>query len=940
MAEKKVLDWEKYEEKAVEVIAEGCVLLENKNNVLPIKKGEKVSVFGRIQFNYYKSGTGSGGMVNVNKVYGIPEGLELSGVEINKELVKVYENWCKDNPYEEGEGWGQEKWSQVEMPLEDSVAKTASECSDLALVVIGRTAGEDRDATNTPGSYCLTEEELNMLKTVRKYFTKMAVVLNVGNIIDMSFMDSVAPDAVMYVWQGGMMGGIGTAKVLTGEINPSGRLSDSVAYAIEDYPSNRNFGDPVRDFYEEDIYVGYRFFESFAPKRVRFPFGYGLSYTQFEIRNIGSTYDDETKTVRLETEVINVGRCSGKNAVLYYVNAPLGSLGKPVKVLAGFHKTKVLAPGEKEQFFMTITPDRFASYDDSGVTGHKSAFVLESGMYKIMVGGDVSSSQTVFQFEIPELFVVEQLEEALAPVLPFERMKPVPDGATESGYPFIISYEKTPLATIDMDERRANEIPAELPEKERIHKLQDVVDEKISLDSFIGELTEDDLCCIVRGEGMGSMLVTPGTASAFGGVSEGLRELGIPAVCCDDGPSGMRLDCGIKAFSLPNGTSLACTFNEEIIEEMYSFLGMEMISNKVDVLLGPGMNIHRHPLNGRNFEYYSEDPYLTGRIAVAQLKGLRKHGVSGCIKHFCGNNQEFKRRELDSVISERALREIYLKGFEIAVKEGVADAIMTTYGLVNGLYTAGSYDLNTTILRNQWHYDGIVMTDWWAFINERGKEGNGTNFGAMVRSQNDLYMVCKDGSTNADGDNIKEALEKGWVTKAEIQRCAANTCRFAMHTEALKRLNGCGTEVEIINRPKSDDDIELGEVNWVKMDQKEVVINLENEDCSGNSNILIPLDLSNVGKFHVTLTGSSNLSELAQIPCTLFVTGIPTLTFTFNGTGGEEVSQTKFLKLGNRFAFMRLFIGANGLKLKEIKFEFRGELTAEEKKFGAGILDE
>ena len=938
MNESRILDWKAYEEIACKVISEGCVLLENKGQVLPFKDGSQVSVFGRIQLDYYKSGTGSGGMVNVSKVYGITEGLELSGkVEINKNLLEIYTNWCKEHPYEEGEGWGKERWSQDEMPLSDEVAKNASAESDVALVVIGRTAGEDRDATDTPGSYRLTDEEMNMMATVRKYFTQMVVVLNVGNVIDMSFMDSVKPDAVLYVWQGGMMGGIGTARVLTGETNPSGRLTDSVAYRIEDYPSDSNFGDPVRNFYQEDIYVGYRYFETFAPERIRYPFGCGLSYTTFETSITGSEYDKETKEIQLETGVINSGEVAGKNTVLYFVSAPQGKLGKPAKVLSAFHKTKLLAPGEEEKFCVTISAKDFASYDDSGVTNHKSAFVLEAGEYVVYCGGDAKTSKEVFPFTLPELEVIEQLEEALAPVETFERMKPVPDAGNSTGCLYQLSYEKTPLATIDMDERRKQELPSELPKKGEI-LFSDVFDNKATVEEFVGGLSDYELCCMIRGEGMGSMLVTPGTASAFAGVTESLRNKKLPAICCDDGPSGMRLDCGIKAFSLPNGTLVACTFNEELIEELYSYLGLEMISNQVDCILGPGLNIHRHPLNGRNFEYYSEDPYVTGRMATAQLKGLKRQGVSGCIKHFCGNNQEYRRREIDSVISERALREIYLRGFEIPVKEGVADAIMTTYGLVNGLYTAGSYDLNTTILRNQWKFDGIVMTDWWAFINERGMEGNGTNFGAMVRAQNDLYMVCKDATCNADGDNIEEALNTGLVTRAELQRCAVNICRFALHTEAMKRMLNKGCEIEIVNRPKYADDISLENVEWQKM-LPFTEISLENENSSAQSSILLPLDLDHFGNYEVSITASSELSELAQIPCTLFVTGIPTLTFTFNGTGGRDVTLTRLNKFGNRFAFMRLYVGGNGLKLKKITFRHLGELSEEEKKYGAGILE-
>ena len=285
---------------------------------------------------------------------------------------------------------------------------------------------------------------------------------------------------------------------------------------------------------------------------------------------------------------------------------------------------------------------------------------------------------------------------------------------------------------------------------------------------------------------MGSPRVTAGTASAFGGVADCLTDMGIPAACCSDGPSGMRLDCGTKAFSLPNGTMIASTFNAPLVEELFEYMGLEMAANKVDTLLGPGMNIHRNPLNGRNFEYFSEDPYLTGTMAAAELRGMQKSGVTGTVKHFCANNKEANRRFLDSVVSERAVREIYLKGFEIAVKDGNADSIMTTYGKLNGLWTASNFDLNTTILREEWGFDGIVMTDWWANLGRRGFKEDNKDFASMTIAQNDLYMVCADGGNN--DDNTLAALESGELNRGEIQRNAANICHFLLHTNAMKQI--------------------------------------------------------------------------------------------------------------------------------------------------------
>ncbi|MGN0165172.1 MAG: glycoside hydrolase family 3 protein [Lachnospiraceae bacterium] len=917
-----VLDWNEYSGVAKQAIAEGCVLLENHNNVLPLEKGSKVSVFGRIQNYYYKSGTGSGGMVNVSKVVSIPEGLRNSGVvTLNEELAKIYAEWEKENPVDEGEGWGSEPWCQQEMELSEEVAAAAAKNSDVAIVIIGRTAGEDRDAGDAPGSYRLTDIEERMIANVRAAFEKVIVLLNVGSIMDMSFIDKYNPDAVMYVWQGGMLGGDGTADVLTGKVSPCGKLTDTIAYKIEDYPSNDNFGNPDFDLYCEDIYVGYRYFETVAKDRVRYPFGYGISYTDFSIEAEKTENKPEEKTVCVSLRVTNTGSRSGKEVVQVYVQAPQGKLGKPLRSLVAYKKTNELKPGESQVLDFCINYNDAASYDDLGITGYRFCTVLEQGKYLLYAGSDVRSAEQVAGWEITETTLVEQLTSALTPVKEFQCMVPCEDGNGGYTMGYRIVYHKE----ADEELRRAEYMPEEIPQNfETDYKLSDVLENKISMEQFIAQLTDDDLTCIVRGEGMGSSKVTPGTAAAFGGVSPHLVELGIPAVCCDDGPSGMRLDSGAKAFSLPNGTMLACTFNDELVEELYSYTSMEMIGNKVECLLGPGMNIHRHPLNGRNFEYFSEDPYLTGSMAGAMLKGLQKYGVTGTAKHFCGNNQERRRHFIDSVISERALREIYLKGFEMIVRSGVADSIMTTYGSVNGVWTAGNFDLATTILRKDWGYTGIVMTDWWAAINERNKPSNLTNFAAMVRSQNDLYMVCPDGATNASNDNTMEALQNGLLCRSELQRSAINTCRFAMKTEAMKRLLGKGSEVEVINRPKDESEISLEGVEFVTLDGSLTVM-LNDKPSAASANYIIPLDVVKQGLYKISLYGKSSLSRLAQMPCTLFNTGIPVAIFSFNGTNGEIVSIDRQVELFSRFSTMRLYVSRAGLELEKICFTYIGE---------------
>jgi beta-glucosidase len=915
-AMERILDWNKYLDTAAKMVSEGIVMLKNNNNALPLDTDKEVAVFGRIQFHYYKSGTGSGGMVNVTKVVNILDGLIDNGVKVNEKLLDTYRKWDKENPFDLGEGWGGEPWSQKEMPLDEGLVKETAKSCETAIVIIGRTAGEEQDNRLEAGSYLLSDDEIAMLTVVREHFKKVVLLLNVGNIIDMTDINRIAPDAVLYVWQGGMTGGKGTADVLTGKVSPSGKLPDTIAYKASDYPSDANFGrEKNRDIYAEDIYVGYRYFETFAKEKVLYPFGFGLSYTAFEIKTVKAEITEWA--VKLSVSVKNIGSYKGKEVIEVYCEAPQGRLGKAARVLCGFEKTRELVPQEEQVVEIAVDIAKLASYDDSGVTGNKSCYVLEAGEYKFYVGSDVRSAEYACSFEQGEDLVTERLTQSLAPVESFERIKPVCEGGA-----FSIGREAVPVSEVDESARRLEKLPKEIAYTgDKGIKLWDVKNGKNTMDEFIAQLSDYDLSCIIRGEGMGSPRVTAGTASAFGGVSENLNGFGIPAGCCSDGPSGMRLDCGTKAFSLPNGTMIASSFNKELTRELFALMGLEMAANKVDCLLGPGMNIHRHPLNGRNFEYFSEDPFLTGKMAAAELKGMAGAGVTGTIKHFCANNRETNRHFIDSVVSERAIREIYLKGFEIAVKEGGASSVMTTYGRVNGLWTAGNFDLNTVILREEWGFKGFTMTDWWANINVRGKEPDKTDFAAMARAQNDVYMVCPDGEKN--DDNTLAALENGGIERCELQRNAANICGFLLHTNALKRAEGIGDTVKVINREDEEQEDDKP-VQFYKVDRG-ITLDLSDVDTKKGTSYSFALDLSNFGIYRVIVTASSTQSELAQIPMTLFSMGTAVGTFTFNGTGGKAVSMEKKTPMFSRFTTFRIYFAQNGLDLHSIRFELTDE---------------
>lgn len=879
--------------------AEGAVLLKNEDGMLPITKEDKVAVFGRSQIDYYKSGIGSGGLVNVEYTTNLIDGFrQYPWVMLNEQLVEIYQEWTAAHPVHTGDDWSAVPWHQEEMPLEEMVVKEAASVSNKAVIVLGRTAGEERDNADAAGSYRLAEDETAMISLVTTYFSDVAVVFNVSNIIDMSWTTADwchgSVKALLYTWHGGMEGGNAAADVLVGAVSPSGHLTDTIARSIEDYPAHANYGSDTRNFYEEDIYVGYRYFETFCPEKVLYPFGFGLSYTTFawEITEAEVTGSAARSCVEFQVKVENTGAYAGREVLQVYVEAPQGLLGKAGRVLAAFAKTKLLAAGESQVLDFHIPVKRFASYDDGGVTGNKSCFVLEAGAYRFFAGVDCRRTKEVLGKDgkaplmLEELLVTERLHEAAAPVRNFRRMKP----ALQEDGTYKVTYEAVPLRTIDLEKRILDNLPDELPaagEKEIL--FGDVLAGRASLEAFTAQLSLEELAVIVRGEGMCNARVTPGTAAAFGGVSDDLAARGIPAGCAADGPSGIRMDTGEKATQLPGGTLLACSFDEALVEELFYLEGQELCLNEVDTLLGPGINIHRHPLNGRNFEYFSEDPYVTGAIAAACERGMGRAGVTGTMKHFACNNQEQSRHRVDAAVSERALREIYLKGFEMAVKEGGGRAVMTTYNPMNGYQNATNYDLNTVILREEWGYMGMVMTDWWADLNDvvNGGEANLLDMRSMVRAQNDVYMVVNNNGAaiNARGDNTLQAVAEGRLTKGELQRCAMNILRFLLASPAAKREVRAEQPIKI--KPLGEE--EAAEKTAVRKAEAASGLTDLTGERAEKEKILI--NVEHDGLYSINVTIMSNRSDRTQMLCRLCLNGEEAGMIQTNGTRGNRYIQ-------------------------------------------------
>lgn len=865
--------------------SEGIVLLVNDDELLPLGKHSVVSLFGRCQIDSYRSGTGSGGAVHVPYAINALDGMRANeDITLNEDLVSTYETWLAENPFDDGGGgWAAEPWSQKEMPLECHTVKKAAENSDLAMIFIGRTAGESKDHDDAPGSYRLAKSEEEMIEKVTRHFGKVVLIFNTTAIMDMSWIEKIeykeSIKAVLCWWAGGMESGHALADILSGRVCPSGRMTDTVAYHLDDYPTTKNFGHQDANLYEEDIYLGYRYFETFHRDAVQFPFGSGLSYTKFvyERTRLSEVREKDDTNLLFELTIRNIGdRYAGKEIVQIYCESPQGKLGKPSRVLVGFAKTQCLRPGESQDIKISIPLSSLSSYDDSSASGYKSCYVLEEGSYVFYVGGNIRDvvrvSEEVF---LDKLKVVERHQECLAPIHSFMRIKPQPSVGNNK---FLIVEEKVPVRSVDLQERISVSLPETIPQTEdRGIKLMDVVKGSSSLKDFIAQIPADDLATLLLGEGMCSPKVTPGTAAAFGGTTPGLFHFGIPTACAADGPSGIRMDTGQLATQVPIGTMLACTWNVELNQRLFELVGKELINNEIDTLLGPGINIHRHPLNGRNFEYFSEDPLLTGEIASAQTRGLRKGGVVGTIKHFAANDQEASRHDVDSVVSERALREIHLKPFEIAVKRGGASSIMTSYNPINGHWAASNYDLNTSILRGEWGYSGLVMTDWWAETNHNSSGGEKSKKQAdfMVRAQNDLYMVVGNDEANADSrkELILEAIVDGRLSLGELQRSAMNVCRFLMNSPSMRRPLLKYQTIKEFFPEKGDFDETLPEDGVVVFE--------------AGSDVSRILQVSEGGIHKVIARVRSHHDRLAQSACSIYFGDCFAMSMSVNGTNGE-----------------------------------------------------
>lgn len=747
-----------------EAAKEGMVLLKNERQTLPFSEGTKLALFGRATFDYVKGGGGSGD-VTVAYVRNLYEGLSLQ-----KDKVSLFEPLCdfyRENVKEQY-GAGAEPGRTVEPDLPQELLADARKYTDIAVISICRFSGEMEDRKDE--DFYLTEQEKAMVDKVTAAFPKVVAVLNVGGIVDTTWIaEDEGVSAALLAWQGGMEGGPAAAELLVGKGNPSGKLSDTFAAKLTDYPSTESFRkSPDYVDYTEDIYVGYRYFETVpgAAQKVVYPFGYGLSYTQFSLE-ISAGQEKEGRITVL-VKVCNKGDFAGREVVQLYFEAPQGRLGKSRRVLAAFQKTKLLAPGETQELVLSLAVADMASYDDLGKIA-KSAYVLEKGKYRLFVGTSVrNAEENACVHEETEDRIVEQLSERLTPSC--LKMRMLSDG----------SFEELPRTTPnDPNEDVLKRAPEESDGygpiqrargrfnafrslyKEGVHPFTEVAEGKLSVEDFLARLSDEDAVHLLGGQ------PNRGVADTFG--YGNLPEYGVPSVMTADGPAGLRVrpERGVNTTAWPCATLLACSWDEELVEAVGAAGGAEVKENNISLWLTPAINIHRSPLCGRNFEYYSEDPLLTGKLAAAMVRGIQTNGVGATVKHFALNNKEENRRDSDSRVSERAAREIYLKAFEIVVKEGDPWSLMTSYNIINGHRASENVDLLQGILRGEWGYQGCVTTDWWT-MGEHYKE---------TKAGNDVKM----------GTGLPErlllAMQKGCLTRAEVDRCAKRVLELILKIE-------------------------------------------------------------------------------------------------------------------------------------------------------------
>ena len=785
---------------AYEAACEGIVLLEN-DGVLPLKN-KTVALFGNGAAKTVKGGTGSG-EVNERHSVNILEGLENAGFEVTSKkwiedyskLYAVKEKEFNDNKLKR---FFKNPSKAMEL-LEDfggcaarlvDDTDVAESNTDTCVYVIARQAGEGVDRRAVKGDLYLTDEEYADIKFCAEKYSNFVLLINAGGQIDIRFLQEIKGiNAVVYICQLGTAGGTAVADILNGKVTPSGKLTDTWAKTYSDIPFHDQFsylnGNLEDEYYKEDIYVGYRYFDSYNITPA-YEFGYGKSYTEFTTECLKVSNDNTT--IKVDVKVKNIGSdYAGKEVVQVYLSAPQGEINKEYQALAGFEKTKLLQPGEQETVTVSFDIKNFASYDEN-----TAQFILEKGDYIVRAGNSSRKTKPIAVVALDEDAVVSKHSN----ICPIKDEFGVLSGVALHTSGFDENIEKVYIKASDISTTTYDYAPLTVNADKRV-------------ENFMASLSLEDMVEIVVGIGMFGGERVFDMPGSVGNTTSKFWNKGLANVTLCDGPAGVRVsqraaitsngkikmvDLPLSAYKIapkwvqnliladpekntvlyqyttafPVATALAQTFNTKLAYKVGKAIYSEMKEYGCTYWLAPALNIHRNPLCGRNFEYYSEDPFLSGAMASAITKGVQQEeGYYVTLKHFAANNQEDNRKAVSSNMTERALREIYLRGFEYAVKEGKAKGVMTSYNKLNGVYTPNSYDLCTKVLRNEWGFDGVVMTDW--FSTSKGCADNAV----CMAVGNDLIMP----GGKREKKEILNGVKNGKITENDVKRCCANVLK-------------------------------------------------------------------------------------------------------------------------------------------------------------------
>ena len=804
---------------AYQAACEGMVLLKN-DGTLPFKT-KKIALFGPGGPMTIKGGTGSG-EVNERHSVTILEGLEDRGFQITtKGWIDAFQQF-----YKEAEAaYNIEKRKRVNLLKRNSIMEMlfdnfrtpagpaiseemiAASDTDCCIYVLSRQAGEGGDRKAEKGDLFLTDEEEAAIRICAEKYEHFLLVINCGSAMDMSFVDRIPGiNAILYLCQLGTEGGHAFADVVSGAVTPSGKLSDTWAKNYGDIPFADEFsylnGNLQDEYYKEGIYVGYRYFDSFGVEPA-YPFGFGLSYTDFALRSAGIAMDGRKVTVK--ANVANTGKeYSGREVAQLYVSAPNGHLHKEYQSLVAFGKTELLAPGQHQTLELTFDLGNMASYRE-----YDACYVLEQGEYILRLGNSSRNTMVVGTLLLEQEVILSRhqniCDRAMGGVEDYQELQAPGrmDETVAEGLPYLL-VDAGPFKTV---EYTYEEPPMHYDPK---------------VDKFLNTLSVKDMAEIVVGIGMfggETRFTLPGSV---GNTTSKFWDKGLANVTLCDGPAGLRIqkrstvtkkgkvkpvELAMSVFeafpepvkrlmlgnpekepvlyqyttAFPVANALAQSWNTQLMHQVGSAIYREMKEYGCTFWLAPAVNIHRNPLCGRNFEYFSEDPFLTGAMAAAITRGVQQEpGYYVTVKHFACNNQEDNRNYVSSNLSERALREIYLRGFEISVREGGAKSIMTSYNRVNGVYSPNSYDLCTKVLRNEWGFDGVVMTDWFS------TGGNKGNTAKCMSAGNDLIMPGGSGFVT----EIVQGVKKGIISETDLRRCCANVVRAIMNSAIQKEYIG------------------------------------------------------------------------------------------------------------------------------------------------------